>query len=56
MQLRAKVKAVVALGDFSGKAFPADIDLHFAVTVHIVSIVPAWITGRSRVLQLPLIP
>lgn len=41
IQLRAKVNAVVPLEDFSGRAFPVDIDPHFALTVRIVSAVPA---------------
>jgi len=41
IQLRAKVKAIVPLEDFSGKAFPVDIDPHFALTVRIVSAMPA---------------
>ena len=41
IQLRAKLKAIVPLEDFSGKAFPVDIDPHFALTVLIVSAMPA---------------
>jgi len=40
IQLRAKVKAIVPLQDFSGDVFPVDIDPHFALTVSVVSVVP----------------
>jgi|ERR1035441_317242 hypothetical protein len=41
IQLRASVKAIVPLQDFSGKVFPVDTDPHFAVTVSVISVVPA---------------
>ena len=41
IRLRARVKAVVPLEDFSGKVFPVDVDPHFALTVRIVSAAPA---------------
>ena len=41
IRLRAKVKAVVPLQDFSGRVIPVDIDPHFALTVTVVSATPA---------------
>jgi hypothetical protein len=41
IQLRAKVKAVVPLDDFSGKVWPVDIDARFALTVRIISVTPS---------------
>jgi hypothetical protein len=41
IQLRARVKAIVPLQDFSGKVFPVDIDPHFALTVSVLSVAPA---------------
>ena len=41
IHLRAKVKAVVPLQEISGKVLPVDIDPHFALTVSVVSVMPA---------------
>ena len=41
VRLRATVKAVVPLSDFSGVITPVDVDPRFALTVHIESTVPA---------------
>jgi len=41
IQLRASVKAIVQLQDFSGELVQVDTDPHFALTVSVVSVVPA---------------